>query len=90
METGGRDGEDKSAREEAYKRVLSQILMELTDTIQRYFNVFLRMKCHRAPGPQLAHSEPATTWLLSGPGGHSVHNTRVTGGWRGVGFTVLS
>lgn len=64
-----------TVREETYKRVFSQILMELADTIQRYFSIFLQneMSLCTLPTP----SQRPTACLASGPEGHSAHNTRL-------------
>lgn len=78
-------------REETNKRVFSQILMELTDTIQRYFNIFLQneMSLCTSPTPSL---QP-TAWLPSAPK-VTVPTPRGflrkdTGLWRGVGITAF-
>lgn len=80
-----------SVREETYKRVFSQILMELTDTIQRYFNIFLQneMSLCASPTPSLR----PTAWLPPAPK-VTVPTTRGflrkdTGLWRDVGITAF-
>lgn len=65
-----------------YERVFAPILIELTDTIQRHFNIFLQNKISLS-------ALSITILLLSGPKGHHAKMHRSTGSMVGAGKCQL-